>query len=39
LLCKEFIKHNGGDFNISSIANEGTEVQFSLPLAESTVPK
>lgn len=34
LLCKEFINRNGGDFNISSILGEGTEVSFTLSLAE-----
>jgi two-component system sensor histidine kinase/response regulator len=38
LLCKEFIRHNGGEFNIESKMNEGTEVQFTLPLANNTVP-
>ena len=33
LLCKEFIKLNGGQLNISSNINEGTEVKFTLPLA------
>ncbi|MBT1706065.1 tetratricopeptide repeat-containing sensor histidine kinase [Chryseosolibacter indicus] len=33
LLCKEFIKLNGGKIQIQSIVNEGTEVIFTLPLA------
>lgn len=33
LLCKEFIKLNGGDLKIQSVVNEGTEVTFTLPLA------
>jgi two-component system, sensor histidine kinase and response regulator len=33
LLCKEFIKLNGGELNIKSNLNEGTEVRFTLPLA------
>jgi signal transduction histidine kinase len=32
LLCKEFIKHNGGDFDIISQINHGTTVTFTLPL-------
>lgn len=33
LLCQEFIKLNGGEFVIKSNINNGTEVTFSLPLA------
>ncbi len=33
LLCKEFIKLNGGEMNIKSTINEGTQVTFTLPLA------
>ncbi|NOS94510.1 MAG: tetratricopeptide repeat-containing sensor histidine kinase [Cyclobacteriaceae bacterium] len=32
LLCKDFIKRNGGAFSISSKLKEGTRVTFSLPL-------
>lgn len=32
LLCKEFIKRNGGELNIQSNPGDGTEVSFSLPL-------
>jgi signal transduction histidine kinase len=34
LLCKEFIQRNGGDITIKSSAGEGTEVCFTLSLAE-----
>jgi two-component system, sensor histidine kinase and response regulator len=34
LLCKEFIKLNGGEMNIRSKVNEGTQVTFSVPLAQ-----
>jgi len=34
LLCKEFIKRNGGSFDITSKPNTGTEVSFTLPLAQ-----
>jgi two-component system, sensor histidine kinase and response regulator len=34
LLCKEFIKLNGGELNIKSNLNQGTEVTFTLPLAD-----
>ncbi|HET9486347.1 MAG TPA: ATP-binding protein, partial [Chryseosolibacter sp.] len=34
LLCKEFIQRNGGDIMIKSSAGEGTEVCFTLALAE-----
>ncbi|MCE2996399.1 MAG: tetratricopeptide repeat-containing sensor histidine kinase [Flammeovirgaceae bacterium] len=33
LLCKDFIKRNGGEFSISSKLKEGTRVTFSLPLS------
>ncbi|HYC85514.1 MAG TPA: tetratricopeptide repeat-containing sensor histidine kinase, partial [Chryseosolibacter sp.] len=33
LLCKEFIKLNGGEMFIHSKENEGTQVRFSIPLA------
>ena len=33
LLCKEFIKRNGGTLDIQSHSGQGTEVSFSLPLA------
>jgi signal transduction histidine kinase len=33
LLCKEFIKRNGGTLEIASMEGEGTEVRISLPLA------
>ncbi|MBA4056489.1 MAG: hypothetical protein C0490_17365, partial [Marivirga sp.] len=33
LLCKEFIKRNGGTLGIQSHSGQGTEVSFSLPLA------
>jgi two-component system sensor histidine kinase/response regulator len=35
LLCKEFIKLNGGTLSITSKPNEGTEVTFTIPLADS----
>lgn len=34
LLCKEFISRNGGQFFIKSALGEGTEVSFTLQLAE-----
>jgi two-component system, sensor histidine kinase and response regulator len=34
LLCKEFIKLNGGELKITSTINEGTKVTFTLPLAD-----
>lgn len=34
MLCKEFIERNGGTFNIKSRLGEGTEVSFTLQLAE-----
>ena len=34
LLCKEFILSNGGDIRIKSSVGEGTEVSFTLILAE-----
>ncbi|MBI3219505.1 MAG: hypothetical protein HYZ44_08340 [Bacteroidetes bacterium] len=33
LLCKDFIKRNGGEFSISSKLKVGTRVTFSLPLS------
>lgn len=33
LLCKEFIKRNGGTLEIVSMEGEGTEVKISLPIA------
>jgi two-component system, sensor histidine kinase and response regulator len=33
LLCKEFIKLNGGEMSIHSKINEGTNVLFTVPLA------
>lgn len=33
LLCKEFIKMNGGDIDIKSETDRGTEINFTLPLA------
>jgi two-component system sensor histidine kinase/response regulator len=33
LLCKEFIKRNGGTMEIVSMEGEGTEVKISLPMA------
>ena len=32
LLCKEFIRRNGGTFLIISSPGEGTDVSFTLPL-------
>ena len=32
LLCKEFIKHNGGELNIISNQSRGTEISFTLML-------
>ena len=34
LLCKEFINRNGGDITIKSTLGEGTQVSFTLLLAE-----
>ena len=34
LLCKEFVNRNGGDISIRSNLGEGTEVSFTLLLAE-----
>jgi two-component system, sensor histidine kinase and response regulator len=34
LLCKDFIKLNGGEMTLRSTLNKGTEVMFTLPLAE-----
>jgi signal transduction histidine kinase len=34
LLCKEFVSRNGGQISIRSTVGEGTEVSFSLLLAE-----
>jgi two-component system sensor histidine kinase/response regulator len=34
LLCKEFVKHNGGKLDIESKEGEGTEVRISIPLSE-----
>jgi two-component system sensor histidine kinase/response regulator len=34
LLCKEFIHRNGGELRIKSIDREGTEVSFTLMLAD-----
>lgn len=34
LLCKEFIKRNGGTLEIESTEGEGTEVRISLPIAK-----
>lgn len=33
LLCKEFVKRNGGDLYIQSSPGKGTTVSFSIPLA------
>jgi signal transduction histidine kinase len=33
LLCKDFIKRNGGKLSIESTAGKGTKVKFTLPLA------
>ncbi|SKC71617.1 sensor histidine kinase [Ohtaekwangia koreensis] len=33
LLCKEFIKHNGGELSIKSKQGHGTEISFTLALA------
>jgi two-component system sensor histidine kinase/response regulator len=33
LLCKDFIKRNGGEFFITSKPNQGTAVSFTLPLS------
>lgn len=33
LLCKDFVKRNGGQFHITSEKGKGTTVSFSLPLA------
>ncbi len=33
LLCKEFIKHNGGELSIKSQHGHGTEISFTLALA------
>ncbi len=35
ILCKEFINRNGGEIRIKSTVGEGTEVSFTLLLAES----
>lgn len=32
LLCKEFIKHNGGELNVISHPSRGTEISFTLML-------
>jgi two-component system sensor histidine kinase/response regulator len=32
LLCKEFIKHNGGELSITSNQSQGTEISFTLML-------
>jgi signal transduction histidine kinase len=32
LLCKEFIKHNGGELGITSNQSQGTEISFTLML-------
>jgi two-component system sensor histidine kinase/response regulator len=34
LLCKEFVKRNGGELNIRSTPGHGTSVSFTIPLAE-----
>lgn len=34
LLCKEFVKRNGGELHIQSTPGEGTVVSFTIPLAE-----
>lgn len=39
LLCKEFIKLNGGEINILSTINKGTTVIFTLPLARQVEDK
>jgi two-component system, sensor histidine kinase and response regulator len=33
LLCREFVKLNGGDLSIMSKSDEGTEVTFTLPMS------
>lgn len=33
LLCKEFVKRNGGELHIQSTPGEGTVVSFTIPLA------
>jgi signal transduction histidine kinase len=33
LLCKDFIKRNGGEFLITSKPHQGTDVSFTLPLS------
>ncbi|MGC3945142.1 MAG: ATP-binding protein [Chryseolinea sp.] len=33
LLCKEFVKRNGGDLRIQSTPGKGTTVSFTIPLA------
>jgi len=39
LLCKEFITRNGGQLSITSMLGEGTEVSFTLSLAEEDIPR
>jgi signal transduction histidine kinase len=34
LLCKEFVKRNGGELSIRSMPGQGTTVSFTIPLAE-----
>lgn len=34
LLCKEFISRNGGEISITSVLGEGTEVSFTLAIAQ-----
>ena len=34
LLCKEFITRNGGEFSVKSVVGAGTEISFTLRLAE-----
>ncbi|MEJ1236491.1 ATP-binding protein [Chryseolinea sp. T2] len=34
LLCKEFVKRNGGELKIQSTPGKGTTVSFTIPLAE-----
>ncbi len=33
ILCKEFLKRNGGDISITSTVGEGTEVSFHIPVS------
>jgi two-component system, sensor histidine kinase and response regulator len=39
LLCKEFIKLNGGELDIRSSVNQGTDIIFTVPLATTYLAK